>query len=627
MDEQKYAIHNDKDVNVQIIGDHSTIHIGAHHSHTSTHQRVWNVPYRRNLYFTGREYLLQVLHERFSTSNISVLTQAQAISGLGGVGKTQIAVEYAYRHREEYHFILWVNAETRDTIIASFLELAARLALPEQQEADQDKVVAAVNRWFTEHNQWLLIFDNADDLPLAEEFLPTSDTGHLLLTTCDQAPGTLADSLDIETMNKDEGTLFVLWRAKLLARDAQLIQAHPEDRARAEQIVHTMDGLPLALDQAAAYIEETRCTLAAFLEKYQHQRDKILRRRGRISKDHPLPVATTWLLSFTQVQQINPAASDLLRICTFLAPDAIPEELILDGASELGPLLATWKNDTTQMDEAIETLNRFSLIRRDRGKRAISLHRLVQATQLMNMDESTQKIWAERTIRATYKAFPSIEFTTWSQCERFLPHALQCINFIESYLFVFREAAFLLHIVARYLYERAQYVKAESLYRRALAILKQLLNPNHPDIAITLNDLAVLCKIQGKYKEAEPLYWQALAINEQALGSNHPNTANSHHNLAGLYDDQGKYEQAEPLYQRALEINEQSLGPNHPNLAASLNNLALLYSNQGKFKQAEPLYQRALTICEQSLGPNHSKTKTVRINHNTLLDKIMHNKK
>ena len=290
-----------------------------------TLHRVWNIPYHRNLYFTGREDMLQVLHDHLIAAKVTALTQSQAISGLGGVGKTQIAVEYAYRHHEEYHSVLWVNAATRDTILTSFLELVASLDLSEKQESDQNKIVAAVKHWLSEHSRWLLIFDNADDLTLVEEFFPTSNAGNILLTTRNQTPGVLADSLTIETMSKDEGTLLVLRRAKLLARDACLEQAKPEDRAYAESIVDAMDGLPLALDQAAAYIEETHCRLDAFLEKYERRRAEILQRRGGTGRDHPLPVATTWSLSFTQVQQLNPVAADLLRICAFLAPDAIPE--------------------------------------------------------------------------------------------------------------------------------------------------------------------------------------------------------------------------------------------------------------------------------------------------------------
>jgi tetratricopeptide (TPR) repeat protein len=491
---------------------------------TAQPQPIWNVPYRRNPFFTGREGLLQRLYDCLTTTKVTALTQPQVISGLGGIGKTQIAVEYAYRHRDEYHDIIWVNAATRETIMSSFLELAETLKLPEKQEQDQSKVVAAMQRWFRAHNHWFLIFDNADDLTLAEAYLPASENGHLLLTTRQQSPGTLAEGIDIDTMDKDEGTLLILRRAKLLAPDAPLAHAKPEDRTQAELIVAVMDGLPLALDQAAAYIEETRCALTAFLQAYQDAQADLLRRRGRTSKEHPLPVATTWNLSFERVQQANPSAADLLDVCAFLAPDAIPEDMLIAGASELGPHLAALKDHPLQWNEAIATLLDFSLIRRTREQHSLSLHRLVQEVLRMEMDEPTRKTWAERCVRAMNEAFPHVDFTTWSQCERYLVHALQGAALIREYALQGQEATRLLHQTALYLHARAQYAQAEALYQDALRIEQKALPPEHPETASTMHELASLYQAQGRYSEAEPLFQRALAIFEKTLGSDHPTT-------------------------------------------------------------------------------------------------------
>ena len=504
--------------------------------------------------------------------------------------------------------MLWVNATSREAIIASFLELASLLELPERQEADQNKIVASVKRWLTTHERWLLIFDNADDLALAEEFLPAGRNGTLLVTTRNQSAGTLAESLDIQTMEREEGILLVLRRAKLLGLDKGLTEAKPEERALAQKIVEAMDSLPLALDQAAAYIEETGCSPADFLDRYRRQRAEILRRRGGTGNEHPLPVATTWALSFTQVEQMNPAAADLLRVCAFLAPDAIPEEMIAAGAEELGPELAPLAEDSSRLDEIIAALNRFSLLRRDREKHMLSLHRLVQDAQLMQMEEGAHKQWAERAVRAVNQAFPSPEFANWPTCERMLPHALRCASVIETEGFTFTEAARLLNETAGYLQERGQYPEAEPLYQRALATREQTLGQSHPDTATSLNNLAVLYYHQGKYEQVEPLYRRAIAADEKTYGTDHPEVATDLNNLAELYRSQGKYEQAEPLYQRALAIREQALGQSHPDTATSLNNLAALYRNQGKYEQTEPLYQRALAIREQTLGQNHPDT-------------------
>jgi hypothetical protein len=241
---------------------------------------TWNVPFRRNPFFTGREDLLKQLHDNLTKNKAAALTQAQAISGLGGIGKTQTAVEYAYRHRDEYRCVLWINAATRDALIADFVDLVTLLHLPERQEQDQQKVVAAVKQWLSTHDQWLLIFDNADDLSLAEEFLPTGGNGHLLLTTRAYAPGTLANGIEVEELDLQEGMLLLLRRAGVLARDASLDQAPVSDRTAAAAIVEELGGLPLALDQAGAYIEETRCSVADYLQSYRQRQAALLKRRG-----------------------------------------------------------------------------------------------------------------------------------------------------------------------------------------------------------------------------------------------------------------------------------------------------------------------------------------------------------
>ncbi len=336
---------------------------------------MWQVPYRRNPFFTGREELLKRLHDNLTSRKAAALTQA--ISGLGGIGKTQTAVEYAYRYRDEYHDILWVNAATRDTLIASFLDPAHRLNLPEKNEQDQNIKVQAVKRWLEQHDHWLLIVDNADDLALAEDFLPTGGKGHILLTTRAQAPGALAEGINVEKMDTEEGMLLLLRRAKVLAREAPLAQASVTERTAAESIVKAMDGLPLALDQAGAYIEETHCGVSAYLVNYRQRQAELLKRRGGTGKEYPEPVATTWSLSFEQVERLNPMATDLLQACAFLAPDAIPEDLLLEGASELGACLQPLTTDATRINDVIGVLLRYSLVKRDPQERTLSIHRLV----------------------------------------------------------------------------------------------------------------------------------------------------------------------------------------------------------------------------------------------------------
>ncbi len=170
-------------------------------------------------------------------------------------------------------------------------------------------------------------------------------------------------------------------------------------------------------------------------------------------------------------------------------------------------------------------------------------------------------------------------------------------------------------------YNQGKYADAEPLYKRALAIKEKALGPEHPSVATSLNNLAALYRVQGRYAEAEPLHKRALAIREKALGPDHPYVATSLNNLALLYDDQGKYTEAEPLYKRALAIWEKALGAEHPEVANSLNNLAGLYDTQGRYAEAEPLHQRALAIREKALGPDHPHVAQSLENYAALLRK------
>ena len=543
---------------------------------------VLNIPYRRNPFFTGREDVLQQLHEYFTQAKTAALTQPSAITGLGGIGKTQVAVEYAYRYKDEYHDIFWVNATSRETLIEGFVTIARLLALSAKDEHDQTIIVAAVQQWLTKHSDWLLIMDNADDSRLATEFFPTGETGHILFTTREQAWGAVARNFTVEKMDETEGVLFLLRRANILTSpDAPLSEASSAQQTTAAAIVKAMDGLPLALDQAGAYIEETPSTLDAYLKAYQHRQTELLHERGKDQQYQHEAVATTWSLNFEQVEQLNPIAADLLRFLAFLAPDAIPEEMIVTGAGELGPQLQVLSTDETLLDQPIKVLNRFSLVQRDTDRHLLFIHRLVQAVLRATMTPETQREWAERTVRAVDLAFPDVtNVELWTQCERVLPHALACADLINDYALALPEAARLLNQTGYYLDDHAQ------------------------------------------YEQARPLYERALAISEQVLGPNHPNTAQSLNSLAALYYSQGDYEQAKPLYERALAIREQVLGPYHPDTATSLNNLAGFYLSQGDYERARPLYERALAIVEKTLGSNHPNTKIVRANHATLLENM-----
>jgi len=417
-----------------------------------------------------------------------------------------------------------------------------------------------VKNWLEQHDRWLLIFDNADDLSLVDEFLPAGSSGHILFTTRAHVMSGRAQRVEVEEMDAEEGALFLLRRTTMLARDAPLSSVSEAVRTAASAIVDAVDGLPLALDQAGAYIEETGCGLSRYLKLYQMQRKELHRRRSKRSTDHPEPVATTWSLSFEKVEEANPYAAELLRFCAFLHPDAIPEEFITEGASYLSPVLQSLASDPMKLDEAVGELLNYSLVGRHPETRSVSMHRLVQAVLKDEMDQHIQEQWAERTVGVVDHLFPFGTTDTWDLCQRYLPHAILCAAYIERWRMFSSESAGLLHKAASYLDDRAQYREAELLYQRALAIYEQVLGVDHLGTANCLNNLASLYAGQGKDEQAERLYQRALAIRERVLGAEHPDTVRVLGNYAELLKKMGREGEAAGLEARVEAIRARVRG-------------------------------------------------------------------
>ena len=472
-------------------------------------QKFFIVPQQRTDWFTGREKLLATLHENFITKGI----RKQAITGLGGKGKTQTAAEYAYRHRDDYRAILWVRASSEESINSGFGTIARMLELPGSDSSDQTVVRHAVTSWLSENDGWLLIFDNADWPELIKPLLPIEIKGAILLTS---RPGIL-DALGNVTTHSlgdfepDEALDF------LLARTSRQSSQEKEQEA-ARDLAKELGYLPLALEQAAAYIVAKESTFQDYLKTYRNRGVALLNDRGPVAGGYSELVATTWKLNFGEVEKTPPAA-ELLRVSAFLAPDDIPFELVTGGAAQvgsaLGAALADYQQNPLLLDEALAPLRKYSLISRSTGASAYSIHRIAQAVIRDRMTQEDRRNYAERAVRAVDAAFPMPEFQNWSRCERMLPQALACARWIENLGFEFVEAALLLNQTGFYLNGRGAYSQAEPLYRRALAIREKSLPPDHPHIALVCKNLAAVLQELGRTKEATALRKRAQAIQEQ----------------------------------------------------------------------------------------------------------------
>jgi serine/threonine protein kinase/tetratricopeptide (TPR) repeat protein len=607
---------------------------------------IWNIPYRRNIFFTGRQQVLNELHDAFFSGKTA--TQTQAISGLGGMGKTQVAVEYAYRYYKDYRAILWVRGDTREKMQTSIVALAGVLKLEEQHEKEQQHVIEAVRAWLRKNSNWLLIVDNIEDLKLVRTLLPATAPGHILLTTRTQTTGNIAQRLDLEKMTLEEGALFLLRRTKMIAQDAALQDVSSEDCQEAQALAAAFAGLPLALDQAGAYIEEAGCSLANYLCRYQAGQMKLLGMRGGFAFDHPASVTTTFSATFEKIEKISPTAMELFRFCAFLHPDGIPEGLIVDGAAELGPTLQCVATDPISLDETIVRLRKFSLVNRNAGTNKLSVHPLVQTVLQNSMGEKTRRMWAERTVRAVNLALPDIsDFSTWHRCQLYMPHVQRCVELIEEWKIVSPEAARLLeqagmylqaqarHAQANTLFERTldmravlteitpaatvaslshlfwyyhnqgQYAQAEQPIRQAFKLLQQTPEVEQQLVAVCLGAIAHLCYRQGKYSQAEEYFLQALTIYEKRVGLQHPSVVCTFKGLGDVSLALGKYDLAERFFWDALNLWKQMPEPQHPLMGDCLNSLVRLAMARGKYAQAELYLQQERAHLDQTLQYPH----------------------
>lgn len=410
---------------------------------------VWNVPRRHNAFFTGRDHVMQQLADGFRAESGMEIVPPQAIIGLAGMGKTQMAAEYAYHFRKDYRAVLWVRAQTQEDLITDFKTIAMLLKLQDDSLEDRAILMQTMQRWFREEAGWLLIFDNADDFALVEPFIPQVRLGHVLLTTRARATVELAQPLELPSLTVEDGALCLLRRAGLLPWNKPLEDASPTHVGAASELAQQMNGLPLALEQAGAYVNDTQCGIIRYRNLYNHYRAKLQQIPSGMVPDYAIPVAPALMLSSLMVGRQS-VAFELLQLCAFLAPEGIPDLFVELAATVLGPGLSSLRDDPTALDQAIRSLVRYSLLEREelRGTAftTLSIHRILQMVLLDEMDSTTRQIWAERVARGLLLALETMPRSTLQ------PHIRQCLDHIVCWHLSVPEA----EILQRFLDEMDQ---------------------------------------------------------------------------------------------------------------------------------------------------------------------------
>jgi tetratricopeptide (TPR) repeat protein len=545
--------------------------------------------------FTGRAEQLDKLDAILMQDKPAAVTQASvgraAVQGMGGVGKTSLAIEYAHRYCNLYAGVCWCPAETRTGALAG---LAVTLGAATAEEADVEKAAkAALRRLAEQRATWLLVYDNVPAPDAIADLLPSAGA-RVLITSRFSDWSQLADDVALDVLPLEEAV------ALLRSRTGR-------GYAGAQTLAEALGCLPLALDHAAAYCKRTQVRFAEYATKASGLMDAAPRGAG-----YPRSVAATFDLAITEAVTQCPAAEPLMAYLAQCAPERIPMTLV-EGAVD----------DEAERLQALAALAEVSLLKHDPfedGTPAVTVHRLVQTVERARSEAngSAQKA-VERLIArlvAIYQKDSYSDPRSWPLCAHLTPHLLAQRDQRDDAL-VIADWAELLNRAGSYLYRRAAYSQAAQLFRDALAIREKVLGPEHPKTATGLDNLATLLRDQGDFAGARPLHERALAIREKTLGPEL--TATSLTRLAMLLQDEGDLAGARPLHERALAIREKEFGPDHPTTAASLNFLALLIEKQGDLAGARPLHERALAIHEKVLGPEHPNTNAARGNLSRLL--------
>ncbi len=568
--------------------------------------------------FKGREEKLAELHTALHQTDNGQATAivGKALHGLGGVGKTRLAVEYAWEYAGEYSALLLVIADTPQSLRGNLSTLVAAefLDLPEKEVTEDEVRYAAVLRWFQQHPGWLLILDNVDSPAAAEaveKLLAQLHGGQVLITSrLSQWSGAIG-TMELDVLAGDDAASFLLERTEPKRRKL------PSDAADVQELATELGGLALALEQAGAYVLNRRCSLAGYLENWREKLPKVREWHNERQMNYPCSIAVTWQ---TSIDLLGPGEVALLNILAWFAPEPIPLFVFEDEEAEQAWRKATEEiadgiDITASLFDALAELANYSLLRWDSDSDNVSVHRVVQEILRSRMASEAQKFWLQAGLDLLAAAAPGApsDVRTWPQWEPLLPHLMLAAEQGDN-SGVADPTSYLMNELGLLFKTKARFAEAEPLMRRALQIDEASYGSDHPKVATDLNNLAHLLQATNRLTEAEPLMRRALQIDEASYGPDHTKVAIRLNNLAHLLKDTNRLTEAEPLMRRTLQIDEASYGLDHPDVAIDLNNLAALLQDTNRLTEAEPLFRRALQINETSYGPDHPEV-AIRLNN------------
>ncbi len=553
-----------------------------------------NLPYIPSSNFVGREEELAKIHNILQKRNSFII---YAITGIGGVGKTEIAIQYAMQYSDDYPGgTCWLNARESNLSaqIIQFFQLYMDLEIPQNISLSQQANWCWRN-WQPADGLVLIIIDDVADFQSISEFVPKEQRFRVLITTRSRNLHSSVSEILIEQLSPQEAmTVFT----KILGET----RVKNETEA-AQKLFDWLGYLPLGLDLVGRYVaDDPDLSLEEILERLEAQQleDESLNHPQETLITIQRGVKAAFEFSWQELDTMAQAVAELLSL---FVPDVIPWKLVESASQKLN-----WSQ--ADVNNAKKKLYKCSLIQRlEEKESSYKIHPLIREFLKVKLEISALANDLKRAFAATIVAVaqeiseaPTLEDI--NSVQDVIPHLANVATNLTDALSD-EDLIWAFVGLARFYQGQGLYSLAKPWYEQCLLVTSQRLGEEHPDVASSLNNLALFYQKQGRYDQAELLYQQALEIYKRSLGQEHPNVASNLNNLALFYQEQGQYAKAEPLYQQALEMRIRLLGEQHPDVATSLNNLALLYYLQGEYAKVEPLYQQALEIRTRLLGEQH----------------------
>jgi hypothetical protein len=554
---------------------------------------VWGGVPLRNVNFTGRKDLLRSLHTELSQSTPTAVLPG-ALHGMGGIGKSQIAVEYVYRHAQEYDLIWWIPSENPSEIQASLVKLAQRLELPVEQSVDT-AVPAVLEALGVGHpcRRWLLVFDNADRPDDVREFWPRRGEGHILVTSRNTQWSEVARTVEVDVFQRVES------RELLQRRNADL----SDDDA--DQLAVVLGDLPVAVEQAAAWRAETGMTTDEYLRLFEDKRTELLESRPPV--DYPVAVEAAWDIPLTRLKTENPGALELLEVCAFFSPEPISRS-IFSGVSNV-PVSEDFEQtlaDPIQLGRAIRELTRYSLAKIDHRNDTLQLHRLVQLV-LRNKLGPDDQVRVRHTAHLLLagrdpKKPDAVEY--WPRYAELLPH----IRVVDARNCTDRWVRRMAINAVNYLFAFGDPAGALVMARDLATFWREKLGEKHADTLIASRWLGRLLRAIGRFEEGRIVAERTLELMRETLGDTHEETLLTMHGVASDLRAKGDFQRAREMNEFAYRSAVERFGEDDPDTLAAANNYALSLRLVGEFAAARDLDEQTWQRKQIVLGEDHRHT-------------------